>query len=84
MYNWREQALCAEVGDELFFTSNSHRFAAAKKICAECPIFDLCHDMCERLEENITSPQYVWGIYAGETAMDRVKRRKRELRSAGK
>ena len=56
---WRLQALCAIVAGapELFFSEELHDIAAAKRMCAECPVIAPC------LEGAIgrAEPCGVWG-----------------------
>jgi WhiB family redox-sensing transcriptional regulator len=40
---WREDALCAEIGDiELFFPGNGGSAAPAKRVCARRPVIAAC------------------------------------------
>ena len=46
--DWRDQALCAQVGPEIFFPSeytdnnNSHRYDEARIVCGNCPVWREC------------------------------------------
>jgi WhiB family redox-sensing transcriptional regulator len=72
---WMDDAVCREVGTELFFpevgdVSMVHR---AKRICSVCSVVDKCLD-------------YGWmdqhGIYGGMTAAERQKLRQINNREA--
>lgn len=45
---WFEEALCAQIGPEVFFPSeytdvnNSHRYDEARPVCAKCPVWREC------------------------------------------
>lgn len=41
---WRNQALCAQVGPDLFFPSRGGSTKAARKICANCEVRPECLD----------------------------------------
>ena len=59
---WREDALCAVLGPEtaaLFFSDELQDIAAAKRICAECPVLAPCLEgALERREP--------WGVWGGQ------------------
>lgn len=46
--NWFEEALCAQIGPEVFFPSdytdvnNAHRYDEARPVCAACPVWREC------------------------------------------
>lgn len=81
---WLPLAACREVGPEVFFepdTQESHeeklqREAAAKAVCARCPVRLECRELVDRLEARI-SPVFWHGIWAGETKRERKSRRRR-------
>ncbi len=62
---WREDALCAVLGPEtatLFFSEELRDIAAAKRICAECPVLAPCLEgALERREP--------WGVWGGQLFM---------------
>lgn len=73
---WQEHASCAttEVPDsDIFFSEELHDIAAAKRICAECPV------MAECLEGAMTRRE-PWGVWGGQLFMNgrvlMVKRRR--------
>jgi WhiB family redox-sensing transcriptional regulator len=68
---WQDDALCAEVGTEMFFPEKGSSTTEALKICAACPVKKLCRDYAMSMTEN---PPGVWG---GTTFMERRKARER-------
>lgn len=81
--HWAERAACREPGTDpdLFFPVGetglaAHQVAAAKAICARCPVLDACRDWAVRTGE----PEGIWG---GTTPDERRRlRRRRRLRAA--
>ncbi|MFV0257611.1 MAG: WhiB family transcriptional regulator [Acidimicrobiales bacterium] len=72
---WRAQAACRHVPDaaDLFFSEEIHEIAAAKRICAACPVMlDCLEGAVERAE-----PCGVWGgqLFASGRILT-VKRRR--------
>jgi WhiB family redox-sensing transcriptional regulator len=72
--NWRGEALCARPGTdpELFFPieTAAHapaRIAAAKRVCAACPVQAACLADLMRWED----PARRWGVIGGTTAAER-------------
>lgn len=72
--NWRVDALCARPGTdpELFFPIESAanapaRIAAAKRVCAACPVRTACLGDLMRWED----PARRWGVVGGTTAAER-------------
>jgi DNA-binding CsgD family transcriptional regulator len=64
-YEWMEQALCAQVGPDVFFPEVGDSAAArtAKTICTTCPVRAQCQDHVQRLEGGIAQPlrHGTWG-----------------------
>ena len=81
--HWTERAACREPGidPELFFPAGEtglaarQQVAAAKEVCARCPVTDLCRDWAVRAGE----PEGIWG---GTTPEERRRLRRRRLRVA--
>lgn len=61
---WQDDALCAEVGPELFFPEKGESAAPAKSVCAACPVVAEC--LGYALSNRLTV-----GIYAGMTITER-------------
>ena len=72
--DWMEDALCREIGSEIFFPEDSDAHAAkrATKICLNCPVIEECLDYA------LTMP-VLHGVLGGMTAQERArfKRRRR-------
>jgi WhiB family redox-sensing transcriptional regulator len=72
---WEAEAACRRDGvpTELFFSEDLSEIAAAKRICAECPVMSPC------LEQAIHN-QEPWGVWGGQLfcngKMLMVKRRR--------
>jgi WhiB family redox-sensing transcriptional regulator len=60
---WMDDALCREIGPELFFLEDSGVPYEARKVCALCPVQDEC------LRFALTAD--VEGIWAGTTPSQR-------------
>ncbi len=60
---WQDAALCAEVDPELWFPPRGGKAAAAKRICARCPVAAPCLALALA-----TGPEF--GIWAGLNADD--------------
>jgi WhiB family redox-sensing transcriptional regulator len=81
--HWTERALCREPGTdpELFFPVGEtglaarRQVAAAKAVCARCPVMDQCRDWAVRTGQ----PEGIWG---GTTPDERRHLRRRRLRVA--
>jgi WhiB family redox-sensing transcriptional regulator len=72
--DWRVDALCARPGTdpEMFFpietaTNAPARIAAAKRVCAACPVAASCLADLMRWED----PARRWGVVGGTTAAER-------------
>ncbi|KAA1020243.1 WhiB family transcriptional regulator [Pseudonocardia sp. EV170527-09] len=72
--HWRVDALCARPGTdpELFFPIETAadapaRIAAAKRVCASCPVAAACLADLMRWED----PARRWGVVGGTTAAER-------------
>lgn len=71
---WMDEASCAEIGGDLWFTDNTNDPAAkrAKEVCARCPVQSEC------LEHALATDQR-YGIWGGMTQYERrsLKRARR-------
>lgn len=77
---WQEAAACRDEDTELFFPPGNgpgfaRQIAAAKRICARCPVSEQCADQALNTPEK-------YGIWAGLTEEDRVIERRRMQRQA--
>lgn len=70
---WEQQALCGEDPD-LFYSTVPAKIQAAKRICATCPVQARCREKADRVEAPL-SRQNHWGVWAGETPVERFRRR---------
>lgn len=62
---WQAEAACVGLdgGEEIFFSEELQDIAAAKRICAECPV------MAECLEGAMTRRE-PWGVWGGQLFMN--------------
>lgn len=67
---WFDDALCAEVGGDLWFVDKGESAAPAKAICALCAVRGPCLDYALRYDEQ-------FGVWGGLTTQQR-KRLKRK------
>jgi len=67
--HWREQALCAQVGSEVFFLPKGGSAKEAREICAKCPVAAEC------LQYAVNNPEINDGIWAGKTSEQLQKMR---------
>ncbi len=76
-------ALCREIGTEVFFSKQHAEVARAVAVCEACPITKRCLD--QALEaESARSSTLLHGIFGGLTADQRrplVRRRRRQRRT---
>lgn len=62
--SWQDDALCAEVGTEMFFPDKGGSTVEAKKICAACEVREQC--LAYALEQGER-----YGIYGGKSERER-------------
>lgn len=67
--NWRDDALCAQVGTELFFPPVGSTPYAAKSVCRLCPVSPQC------LAHALADPELM-GVWGGTTERERRALRK--------
>jgi WhiB family redox-sensing transcriptional regulator len=74
-HTWEREAACRRDGvpTDLFFSEDLSEIAAAKRICAECPVMSQCLEQAIHNEEP-------WGVWGGQLfcngKMLMVKRRR--------
>ena len=80
--DWRNAAACVGVDAELFYPedlrSGSAAVAAAKQVCAGCPVRKICLADVMAWED----PARRWGITAGLTPAERAARFARDRQTA--
>lgn len=72
--NWRDSALCREVGADLFFADHGGGDAtrSAKRVCGMCPVVDQCRE--EALANG--EPYGVWGGLTERERRDILRKRR--------
>lgn len=76
--SWRDDALCAQVGSDLFFPEKGGSTRGAKKLCAGCDVREQCLEYALTREER-------FGIWGGLSERERrrvVLLRRRAARGA--
>lgn len=74
---WREDAACAGVDTNLFFTAGDYITADARALCDSCPVRDPCLDYALRQPE-------IQGTWAGTDQRQRRNLRRRRARTLRK
>lgn len=62
--DWTDQALCAQVGDDLWFPEKGGSVRLPKRICSGCPVREPC------LEYALETSQ-MFGVWGGMTEQER-------------
>lgn len=62
--DWQKDAACRGMGPELFFPPRGESPAAAKAVCATCPITDKCYEYARTNHERA-------GVWGGRTGRAR-------------
>jgi DNA-binding CsgD family transcriptional regulator len=72
-YEWMDQALCAQVGPDVFFpeVGDSGTTRTAKTFCAACPVRPQCQGHVQRLEGGIAQGLR-HGTWGATTPQERV------------
>ena len=70
---WRERAACRDLDTAVFFPETDEGVAAAKDVCAACPVRDACLDFALVTRQD----DGVWGGL-DENERRRVRRRRQE------
>jgi len=75
--HWRDFAACDGIDVSQFYPENGWATAAAKRVCARCPVQPQC------LEEALSWPaEHDWGVWAGTSRWDRRRIRQERQRAA--
>ncbi len=75
--SWQTRGLCAGQPDRWFFPTGSgqatnHAYAKGRRVCARCPVRDLCLADAMRMERGL-SLQFRHGMWGGMTPEERVE-----------
>lgn len=75
--SWVEEALCSEIDPELFFpatkggnSAHDLQFNAARSICQQCPVIEICLQAAMKFEEGTTHYSR-YGMFGGLTPVER-------------
>lgn len=72
---WTAEALCAQVGAELFFVDKGENPQPAKDVCALCPVRRECLEYALSNDER-------FGVWGGKTERERRRLRREQRRDA--
>ena len=70
--DWLLDASCAQTDPEIFFPDKGQSPREAKLVCAQCSVIDRCRAYADATEGGWQS---VHGVFGGETAIERLRRR---------
>lgn len=74
--DYRDRAACRGEDPEMWFAPAwTPEYARARIVCRSCPVIAQCRIDNERAESMESSRQFIHGIYGGETADERSRRR---------
>jgi WhiB family redox-sensing transcriptional regulator len=68
--DWRQDALCAQVSQEMFFPEKGGSTRDARRICGACDVREKCLEYALSMERN---PLGIWG---GTSVMERRRMRR--------
>lgn len=72
--HWRDDAACAQVDPDMFFTDNAQLVQKAREVCFGCPVRLRCHEYAVANGET-------WGVWGGMTQNQLRSRRTRRRAS---
>ena len=75
---WINDALCAQVGTEIFFPESGQSPKDAIKVCERCTVINEC--LTHAITLNNSSPLTVTGVWGGTT--ERQRRQLRRMKGA--
>lgn len=71
---WMNDAVCREVGGEMFFPENGEDSQRARAVCRACPVQSECLNHALTLEDS--GVWFVTGIWGGTGPKDRTRLRR--------
>jgi WhiB family redox-sensing transcriptional regulator len=72
-----DDAVCREVGGEMFFPENGEDSHQARAVCRACPVQSECLNYALTLEDS--GVWFVTGIWGGTGQKDRMRLRRRNV-----
>lgn len=69
--SWRDSAVCAQTDPEVFFPEVGKSHAAAKQICSQCPVRELCLEIALANDER-------FGVWGGLSNHERLELKKKQ------
>jgi WhiB family redox-sensing transcriptional regulator len=70
--DWLDDALCAQIEQDVFFPGKAESVEPAKRICRMCPVVDECAKYA------LTSPVFLLGVWGCMSENERKKFRRRQ------
>lgn len=74
--DWREEALCAQVGGDLWFPGKGESYTEAKRVCAICPVQESCLE--DALNRSNDDDHYGFQGGVGPITRRRLRAQRRE------
>jgi WhiB family redox-sensing transcriptional regulator len=74
--DWTRDALCTEVGSDIFFPEKGESTAPAKKVCSHCPVINECLEWAIANDER-------FGVYGGKSERERRRIKRDRLATVG-
>jgi len=75
---WAGEALCAQIGGDLWFGGKGESYEPAKRICAACPVRPEC------LEYALAAGEWRHGVWGGMSPRERRAEARRRAATARK
>lgn len=72
--DWMDDAVCRQVGGEMFFPENGQDSQQAQAVCRDCPVRSECLDYALTLEDS--GVWFVMGVWGGTTQKQRARLRR--------
>lgn len=71
--DWHDEGICAQTDPDAFYPETGQDGTAAKKVCRECPVRDLCLQWAFEIGDT-------WAVMGGLTYAERLMFRKQKLK----
>ena len=74
--DWRQEALCAQIGGDAWFPGKGQSHKEATRICSTCPVQELCLE--DALAQSDEDDHYGFRAGVGPIVRRRLRARRRE------
>jgi WhiB family redox-sensing transcriptional regulator len=75
---WAGEALCAQIGADLWFSGKGESSEPAKQVCRACPVREEC------LEYALAAGEWRYGVWGGMSPRERRAERDRRAAAAAR